>query len=242
MTGRMLVLGGAGGIGRCLVRMACERDWQVSVVDLDTSLARHPVPDGVTACGFALAESGALDTALEAAGDTFDAFVNLAGYAAPSAPLAEVDDTGWHEVISGNLGTAFRAARAVAPRLRKGGAIVNTGSGLGSHARPGYGAYAVAKAGIAALTRQLAVEMSPHIRVNCVAPAAVDTAFLTGGTGHGDETAPPRLDREAYAAANPMRRLALPEDVAGPILFLTSPDSAYITGQTLHVNGGAYMT
>lgn len=242
MSGRMLVLGGAGGIGRCLVRMARERDWQVVVADLDTSLACHPVPDGVVACDFALADPNGLDRALGAAGDELDAFVNLAGFAAPSALLCDVDDQGWDEVISGNLGTAFRAARAVAPRLREGGAMVNTGSGLGSHARPGYGAYAVAKAGIAALTRQMAIEMSPNIRVNCVAPAAVDTAFLTGGTGLGDESAPPRLNREAYAAANPMRRLAAPEDVAGPILFLTSPDSAYITGQTLHVNGGAYMT
>ncbi|WP_233417064.1 SDR family NAD(P)-dependent oxidoreductase [Halovulum marinum] len=238
----MLILGGAGGIGRCLVEMARDRGWQVAIADLETSLERHPVPEGVTACGFALADPKGLDNALESAGAGLDAFVNLAGYAAPSAPLAAIDDQGWDEVISGNLGTAFRAARAVAPRLREGGAIVNTGSGLGSHARPGYGAYAVAKAGIAALTRQLATEMSPHIRVNCVAPAAVDTAFLRGGTGHGDETAPPRLDFEAYAAGNPMRRLAVPKDVAGPILFLTSPDSAYITGQTLHVNGGAYMT
>jgi 3-oxoacyl-[acyl-carrier protein] reductase len=118
---------------------------------------------------------------------------------------------------------------------------VQVGSGLGHNARPGFGAYAVAKAGIAALTRQLALELAPAIRVNTVAPSAVDTAFLRGGTGRSDEAQGAPIDTEAYAAAIPMRRIAVAEDVTGPILFLLGDGARYVTGQVLHVNGGAYM-
>jgi 3-oxoacyl-[acyl-carrier protein] reductase len=119
--------------------------------------------------------------------------------------------------------------------------VVQIGSGLGHFARPGYGPYAIAKAGIAALTRQMALELAPDIRVNTVAPSAVDTAFLRGGTGRSSEDAPLRLDLNAYEANIPMRRVAVPSDVTGPILFLLSDQARYITGQTLHVNGGAFM-
>jgi 3-oxoacyl-[acyl-carrier protein] reductase len=119
--------------------------------------------------------------------------------------------------------------------------MVMTGSGLGASPRPDYGAYAVAKAGIAALTRQLALELAPNLRVNCVAPSAVDTAFLTGGTGRSQESDTPILDRDAVAASIPLQRLATPEDIADPILFLLSDHARYITGQTLYVNGGALM-
>ncbi len=81
----------------------------------------------------------------------------------------------------------------------------------------------------------------PNIRVNAVAPAAVDTAFLRGGTGRSDEQGAPRFDMDAYAASIPLGRIALPEDIAGPILFLLSDAAGYITGQTLHINGGSFM-
>ena len=111
---------------------------------------------------------------------------------------------------------------------------------LGHRPRPGYGPYALSKAGIAALTRQLALEMAPDVRVNCVSPTAVDTAFQRGGTGRSDEKAPDAIDYDAYARAVPLGRIAVPEDVTGPIFFLLSDQAAYITGQVLHVNGGAY--
>ena len=77
--------------------------------------------------------------------------------------------------------------------------------------------------------------------MNCVPPSAVDTAFLRGGTGRSDESRPPHLDIESYAKAIPMGRIAQPEDVAGPILFLLSNAAVYVTGQVLFVNGGLYM-
>jgi 3-oxoacyl-[acyl-carrier protein] reductase len=79
------------------------------------------------------------------------------------------------------------------------------------------------------------------IRVNAVAPSAVDTPFLRGGIAHGKPDRPLRMDVGAYLATIPMGRLATADDIVGPILFLLSPGARYITGQTLHINGGGLM-
>jgi NAD(P)-dependent dehydrogenase (short-subunit alcohol dehydrogenase family) len=105
--------------------------------------------------------------------------------------------------------------------------------------QPGYGPYSAAKAGLIALTKTLALENAPLVRANAVAPGAVDTAFLSGGTGRA--AAPLRLDPTAHAAAIPMRRIATADDVSLPILFLCGPGAAYMTGQVLWINGGGHM-
>ena len=87
----------------------------------------------------------------------------------------------------------------------------------------------------------MALEHAPDIRGNCVAPSAVDIAFLCGGTGRSDEAQDAAIDIPAYACAIPLGRIAIPEDVTGPILFLLSDEAGYITGQVLHVNGGVFM-
>jgi NAD(P)-dependent dehydrogenase (short-subunit alcohol dehydrogenase family) len=92
-----------------------------------------------------------------------------------------------------------------------------------------------------ALTKTLALEHAPRVRPNSVAPGPVDTAFLRGGTGRSDENKSISLDVGAYSAMIPLRRIAVPDDVAGPVMFLLGPQSGYMTGQTLWVNGGAYM-
>lgn len=242
MTKTMVILGGAGGIGRCLVTIAHARGWQVEIVDISSSLQRHPVESDATAYAFDPESTDGLETALRKTPGQADAFVNLAGFAGSALPLTDTPDMAWSSVVEGNLTTAFRAAKLMAGRMAKGGAIVQVSSGLAYFARPDYGPYAAAKAGISALTRQLAAELAPNVRVNTISPSAVDTAFLAGGTGRSDEAQPLRVEKAAYAAANPMRRMAIADDIAKPILFLASEESGYITGQTLHVNGGAYMT
>jgi NAD(P)-dependent dehydrogenase (short-subunit alcohol dehydrogenase family) len=240
---RLAVLGGAGGIGRALVARALAEGWQVSVLDLAASLARHPVPAGVAAIALDGSDEASVAAAFARLGDGLEGFVNLAGFAAPLAPLAATEAAAWDEVVAGNLRTAFLTARAALPLLAKGSApaMVQTVSGLAAFTRPGYGPYAASKAAMVSLTKTLALEAAPAIRVNAVGPAAVDTAFLRGGTGRSEEDHPPHLDIAAYTAAIPLKRFAVAEDVVGPILFLLGPDAGYMTGQVLWVNGGAYM-
>ncbi len=245
---RIAVSGGAGGIGRVLVAALAEAGCRVAVLDLPASLERHGVPDGVLSFPVDATDEASVGAAMaevEAQFGSLDGFVALAGFTREKYAVAETPMDVWDEVLGGNLDTAFLTCRAAVPLLRGGNdaAIVLVSSGLALKPTPGYGPYSVAKAGILALTRLLAQENAPAIRVNAVAPAAVDTAFLRGGTGRGgdDASAAQRLDIEAYLRSVPLGRLAEPRDVVGPILFLLGPASAYVTGQTLHVNGGLLM-
>ncbi len=243
---RLAVLGGCGGIGRELVAAARQRGYQVAVLDLPISLERHPTDPDV----FNVAVDATKDAQVTAAfaqldkhWGGLDGFVNLCGFMHDNQPLAQIDPPVWNEIVDGNLSTMFTASKAALPLLEKGqnAAMVNASSGLAQFIRPGFGAYAVAKAGVIALTKTLALENAPTVRVNAVAPSAVDTAFLRGGTGRSSEEDDVHLDLTAYINAIPLKRIATPPDVVNPILFLLGEDAAYMTGQVLWINGGAYM-
>jgi 3-oxoacyl-[acyl-carrier protein] reductase len=151
----------------------------------------------------------------------------------------------WRTILGANLDGAFYCARAAAPYLRRspGGAIVNFASvaarkGLHPGSEGSSGPYAVAKAGIMALTRQLAVELGADgVRVNCVAPGVV-----LSGRAHrlmaaiGNERGP-----EGMASSVPLRRFATVDEVAGLVVALCTDETSYMTGVTLDVNGAAYM-
>ena len=240
---RVVVAGGCGGIGRELVQALLEAGLAVAIFDLPTSAERHPPPPGVslfTVDASQAAEVEAAFVALDAAWpEGFDGFVNLVGFAADRVPIDRLPIAEWQRVVDGNLGSSYLLNRAAVPRLarRGGGSVVNVASGLATRVLPGFGPYSASKAGLIALTKAVAVENAPAIRANAVAPAAVDTDFLVGGTGR--ERTESHLDREGYMKMIPMRRLGVPADVVGPILFLLGPASAYMTGQTLYINGGA---
>lgn len=244
---RIAVVGGAGGIGRVLVDHLMALEARVAVLDLAASLARHAPREGVLAATIDVTDEESVARAFASVGEAFgalDGLVNLAGFAREKSPVGETSRAAWSEVMVGNLDGTFLCCRAGLPLLHagEGAAIVNTSSGLALKPTPGYGPYSAAKAGILALTRLLAQENAPRVRVNAIAPSAVDTAFLRGGTGRGgDGNEGTRLDMEAYLKTVPLGRIATPEDVVGPILFLLGPAAAYVTGQTLHVNGGLLM-
>lgn len=240
---RVLVAGGCGGIGRELVAALLDAGVAVAIFDLPTSIARHPPPAGVTVVSLDASQANAVDAAFASldAGwpEGFDGFVNLVGFAADRVPLDQQPISEWQRVLDGNLGSSYLLNRAAIPRLARkgGGAVVNVASGLATRVMPGFGPYSASKAALIALTKAVAVENAPAIRANAVAPAAVDTDFLVGGTGR-DRTES-HLDRDAYVKLIPMKRLGAPIDVVGPILFLLGPASGYMTGQTLYINGGA---
>lgn len=244
---RVLVTGACGGIGRATVDALRAAGCQVIALDLPQVIGQWPLPSEVDTYACDLADEASVSNtfrAIEARWPALDAMVALAGFARARSSLADTDCDAWTDVLRGNLDTSYLPLRAALPLLRRGTgpAIVTMASGLAVKAAPGYGAYGVAKAGVIALTKLLAAEEAPLMRVNAVAPAAVDTPFLRGGIAHGAEDGQPlRLDVDAYLKTVPLGRLARTDDITGPILFLLSDAARYITGQTLHINGGSLM-
>lgn len=242
---RIAVVGAAGGIGRALTRALVAGGCVVVALDLPASLEGADLPEGVARIALDATEAVTVARAFGEVADAaphLDGFVHLAGFTAPRARLEETDEAVWREVMDGNLTSAFLCARAALPLLSRGAgsSAVFTSSGLGVKPAPGYGPYAASKAGLIAMVRLLAAEAAPSVRVNAVAPAAVDTPFLTGGTGRPAAEGL-RFDREAYVKTVPLARMAEPDDVAAAILFLLGGASGYVTGQILHVNGGLLM-
>lgn len=157
-----------------------------------------------------------------------DHLVNNAGINPAYGPLLTVDDAAIRKILDVNVLAALGWTRDAAT-ARLGKAVVNIASVAGLTASPGIAAYGVSKAALINLTLQLAQELAPSIRVNAVAPAVVKTAFARAlYEGHEEQS----------AAAYPLRRLGVPDDIAGPVAFLLSDDAAWMTGQTLRVDGG----
>jgi NAD(P)-dependent dehydrogenase (short-subunit alcohol dehydrogenase family) len=161
-----------------------------------------------------------------------DHLVNNTGINPAYGPLMELDVDAARKILEVNvLGTLAWSRAAVASGLRR--SIVNLASVAGLSAARGIGFYGVSKAAVVNLTVQLADELAPALRVNAVAPAVVKTRFARAlYDGREDEA----------SAAYPLARLGEPEDVAGPVTFLLSDDAAWITGQTIVVDGGASFT
>jgi len=160
--------------------------------------------------------------------------VNNAGITSDNL-LLRMKREDWDKVLQTNLSGVYRLCRAVVPSMVRAryGRIVNITSVVAGLGNPGQTNYAAAKAGIEGFTRSLARELASRaISVNCIAPGFVDTDM----TRSLDDTA-----KEKLLAQIPLKRLGTPEDVAAAALFLVSAEAEYITGTTLHVNGGMYM-
>ncbi len=176
----------------------------------------------------------ALVAALEAADESPTILVNNAAITRDML-LLRMKQEDWDRVIATNLTAAFRLTKACVRRMMKErrGRIVNLTSVVGLTGNPGQANYAAAKAGLLGFTKSLAQELaSRNITVNAVAPGFIDTDMTRALTEE---------QRAALLTRVPLGRLGTPEDVAAAVLFLVSPTAAYITGETLHVNGGMYM-
>ncbi|SIT47590.1 3-oxoacyl-(acyl-carrier-protein) reductase [Paraburkholderia ribeironis] len=161
--------------------------------------------------------------------------VNNAGITQDQLAMRMKDDD-WDAVIDTNLKSVFRLSRAVLRPMMKarGGRIINITSVVGSAGNPGQINYAAAKAGVAGMSRALAREIgSRGITVNCIAPGFIDTDMTR---------TLPEEQQAALKTQIPLGRLGSPEDIAHAVVFLASPQAGYITGTTLHVNGGMYMS
>ncbi len=246
----VLVIGGCGGIGRSLVMAGLDNGLNVIVMDLETSIGTTDLPAGVRAIPIDLREEASIDAAFRAFDDLKAAPDHVAfasGYTADLMSVANMDTEILDDVMKGNIRGQVLAARACIHRM-DAGSFVFVSTAIGQVGAPGYGPYAISKAGMNALIRTLAAELAPAIRVNAIAPGPVDTPFIRGGLGRGitqtpDKTADKatRFDKDAFIARTPLGRLGHADDMAGPLLFLMSNAARFITGQVLHVNGGSFM-
>jgi len=215
-------------------------------MDLESSFKRRGVDVRGKVIPIDLLDEASIRDAFAKLGDAevkLDGIAVCSGYTAGSDAIAELNTARFDDVLSGNLRGPVLAMREVAPLLNDGASVVLLSTAIGQIGAKGYAAYGAAKAGLNAITRILAAELAPGVRVNAVAPGAVDTAFIRGGFGAGapEDGDPERIDPREYEKLVPLGRMGVPDDVVGPVLFFLSDASRYITGQVLHVNGGAFM-
>lgn len=244
---RMVIAGGCGGIGRDLVQEALSHGVEVTVLDLPQAMRAENRMEGARYIGFDAREEASISAAttdVTTVWNRLDAFVFLCGYPIlPRRPLEQVSLKDWNDLMAVNVTSAHLLANGLLPLLRQSSeaSITTVASSLAYQVMPGMGSYATSKGALVSLSKALAMELAPHIRVNAVAPGAVDTEFLGGGTGReelGSDSSWFEALRDKYSAMVPLARVARPSDVTGPILFLSGPGAAYMTGQVLHLNGG----
>ena len=245
---RIVFVGGAGSIGAALVEAAVGRGDRVIVLDLPSSLAGRPQSGIERAIALDATDPAQVDAAFGQVGrvwDGLDGLVILPGLLRRKQPVVEFSLDDWNEVVAVSLTSTFLTVKAAIALLRRGASpgIVTMSSGLGVQPAPGYGPYSAAKAAVISLTRTLALELAPEIRVNAIAPGLIETAFQRGGAGQPGlhEDGPPDILAPAAAYHPPLGRLAVPQDLVGIVMFLLSDASSMITGQVMHVNAGALM-
>ena len=241
----VLVAGGATGIGAATVRALRRRGDRVLLADRAEFAAEGlvaedlPGPAEAFTCDFADVDAPA--AAVAAAADFGQGLLDTIFYNAAileARPLAEWDAPAWDRSAAVNLRAPFLMVQAAAPFLkadRRGRAVLTSSTGaLRGHAQ--MPAYHATKAGLLGLVRSLADELGPDgVTVNAVCPGWVDTPFNDAYWG---AQADPAAAEQALVAGIPLRRQARPEDVTGMMLFLASDESAYVTGQSLVVDGG----
>ena len=238
-----LVTGATRGIGKAIA-LALANDGATIVGTATTAdgaagISRYLREAGNAGEGIQLdvTDAAASDTALaeiEAKRGAIAILVNNAGITRDNLLLRMKDDD-WDAIMATNLKPVFRLSKAVLRGMMKAryGRIVQLGSVVGTSGNPGQTNYAAAKAAVVAFTKSLAQEVgSRNITVNCVAPGFIDTDMTR---------ALPDAQREALLARIPLGRLGTPEDIGHAVAFLASPKAGYITGATLHVNGGMLM-
>lgn len=235
-----IVTGGGRDIGRaCAVKLASEGANVAISYFASSAGADETVAEIEARGGKAIAVQGDLNTPSDVAAlvaRTVDAFggidvlVNNAGGLIARKPFSEMSLEHWQAVMDLNLTSTFLMIQECLPHM-KSGTIVNMSSQAARDGGgPGATAYAASKGAISTLTRGLAKEFGPKIRVNALCPGMIDTDF------HNIHTADDA--RRGYEAAAPVRRQGLPEDVANLVLFLACEDSGFITGANMDINGG----
>ncbi|MBV9953133.1 MAG: SDR family oxidoreductase [Acidimicrobiia bacterium] len=236
---RAVITGGASGIGAETCRRFAEEGASVAVLDRNGDGARE-VAKAVGGIGFEVdvrdadAVSGAVRQAAERMGGLTDLVTNAG--TGTAKPLLEYTDKEFALLVGVNLTGTFNTIRAGGQIMMDngGGSIVTNASLTGLRPTRGEGPYSAAKAGVIALTANVALELAPAVRANCVAPGMIDTPLTA------PITQTPAWKRAAEFGT-PLARLGTAREVADVIVFLASPAAAYITGQTIVIDGGSVL-
>jgi NAD(P)-dependent dehydrogenase (short-subunit alcohol dehydrogenase family) len=243
---RLVVVGSHGGIGSALCRAAEANGMQVVGLDTEQAIRDKPAALAGPAIAVDVRDEVSIAAAFKQVGELhgrIDGLAYVIGIGIPPTPVVDHQIGQWDKTMEVNLRGAFLTAVSARPLLKPDASVVFVSSGLAVQADPGFAAYSASKAGLLALAKTLAKEWAP-VRVNSVAPGLVNTAFLGGGSGQGkavdgtveDWFGPERA--RAILETIPLKRIAVPDDVVAPMLFLLGAGSRFVTGQTLHVNGG----
>jgi 3-oxoacyl-[acyl-carrier protein] reductase len=243
----VLVTGATSGIGYAIARRCAAEGARVLATGRDEArladLVRSVGTPGGSGSGSItghvadLGQAAAADQCVAAALSAFsrlDGVVHSAGVIRRQEDIRETTDEQWAQMMSVNLDASFRLARAcLRAMVPGGGSIVLVGSQLAQVAAPGYASYCASKGAVESLVRALAVDFGPSgIRVNALAPGVVATPLAYVDRPNFDDLV------EGIEARLPLRRIGQPDDMAGPAVFLLSDDSAWMTGQSLVVDGG----
>jgi len=238
-----LVTGATRGLGRAIaLELAAQGATVIGTATTDegaAKIAAYLKDAGNAGTGLTLdvtdaAATASVLTAIDAQYGAITILVNNAGVTRDNLLLRMKDDE-WDTIMATNLTPAYRLAKAVLRGMMKArhGRIIQIGSVVGSSGNAGQVNYSAAKAALIGFTKSLAQEVgSRNITVNCVAPGFIDTDMTRGLTD---------AQREALLGKIPLGRLGAPEDIAQAVAFLAGPGASYVTGTTLHVNGGMYM-
>ena len=238
-----LVTGASRGIGRAIA-LALGAEGATVIGTATSEAGAADIQGGLDAAGVKgwgavlnVTDSAACEAAIVEIAKKFGAvsiLVNNAGITRDNLSMRMKDEE-WDAVIDTNLKAVFRMSKLVMRGMMKArsGRIINITSVVGAAGKPGQANYAAAKAGVAGMTRALAQELgSRNITVNCVAPGFIDTDMTK---------ALPDAQKDALLQKIPLNRLGQADEIAAAVAFLAGPKAGYVTGTTLHVNGGMYM-
>jgi 3-oxoacyl-[acyl-carrier protein] reductase len=239
-----LVTGGSRGIGRATALLLARAGADVALTYRSRAADGEAVAAGIRTMGRRAHLSGgdlsdpqvarAMAEGVGRAFGRLDCFVANAGtWPAEDVPLAELGVERWRATLAANLDAVFLSTRAALGLMGPGGCVVIVSSTAGQRGEAFHADYAATKGALIALTKSLAIECAPDIRVNCVAPGWVDTDMCVPAfEGEG---------RERVRLTIPLRRIPPPEDIAGPIVFLCSDLARHLTGEVVNVNGGSVL-
>jgi len=237
----LLVTGAAGGIGRAVAQEFVTGGANVVMTDInydatiEAAQAVDPLGTRTEVIRMDATATADIERAIERCMTRFGKLDYLVTAAAifEDNPFDTMTDEQWRRTISANLDSVFYICRRAVRVMTDGGAIVNVASEAAhTGGSPKHAHYGATKAGVLAFTKTIARELAPRIRVNAVSPGTIDTPMVSRWLEeHGPD----------YINTIPMRRLGTPRDVAQAIAFLCSEAAGYITGTTIHVNGGSYV-